>query len=61
MRVEHLSGLKKLSKDYPNEEAKRGYIEGKFKSGIAREIRKYLNKPISIYRLMYFMERCARS
>ena len=35
----------KVKKDYPNEEAKRGYIEGKFKSGIAREIRKYLNKP----------------
>ena len=35
----------KVKKDYPNEEAKRGYIEGKFKSGIAREIREYLNKP----------------
>ena len=35
----------KVKKDYPNEEAKRGYIEGKIKSGIAREIRKYLNKP----------------
>lgn len=35
----------KVKKDYPNEEAKRGYIEGKFKSGIAHEIREYLNKP----------------
>ena len=35
----------KIKKDYPNEEAKRGYIEGKFKSGIAHEIREYLNKP----------------
>ena len=35
----------KVKKDYPNEEGKRGSIEGKFKSGIAREIRKYLNKP----------------
>ena len=27
----------KVKKDYPNEEAKRRYIEGKFKSGIARK------------------------
>ena len=35
----------KVKKNYPNEKAKRGYIEGKFKSDIAREIREYLNKP----------------
>ena len=33
----------KIKKDYPNEKAKRGYIKGRFKSGIAREIREYLN------------------
>lgn len=35
----------KVKKDYPNEEAKRGYIEGKFESSIACKIREYLNNP----------------
>lgn len=49
----------KVKKDYPNEEAKRGYIEGKFKSGIAHEIREYLNKP-KAYSLDGFHEKVCK-